>query len=222
VTVEAVSTDALKVRWESEALFRADAAGTVDIGTQAPVSGSYAEADIFGLLWSMKPANSDGKQPIAYRNDGVNGWTVDLTATVVAGSTALTRFRCVYQRPDEALVRVPLEKDGLRGFLYYPAEGGPFPGVIILGGSEGSLFEGWARAFAANGFAALTLAWFAYPGLPEELVEIPLEYFDRAVAWMQAHPQVRTGRLGLMGGSKGGELAPLVASGIPPSVPWWP
>jgi dipeptidyl aminopeptidase/acylaminoacyl peptidase len=106
-------------------------------------------------------------------------------------------------------------KEGLRGFLYYPAEGGPFPGVIILGGSEGSLFEGWARAFAANGFAALTLAWFAYPGLPEELVEIPLEYFDRAVAWMQARPQVRTGRLGLMGGSKGGELALLVASRNP-------
>jgi dienelactone hydrolase len=210
--VKAVSMDTRKILWESEAVFEADASGAVDVGLQAPVSGSYAEADIFGLLWSMKPMKSDPKNPIAYRSDGVNGWTVDLTAVDSAGATATTQFRCVYQRPGEALVRIPLEKEGLRGFLYYPAEGGPFPGVIILGGSEGGLFEGWARAFAANGFAALTLAWFGYPSLPEELVEIPLEYFDRAAAWMKAQPKVKAGGLGLMGGSKGGEAALLVAS----------
>ncbi|OGD27494.1 MAG: hypothetical protein A2028_01380 [Candidatus Aminicenantes bacterium RBG_19FT_COMBO_59_29] len=212
VTVKAVSKDGRKISWEAETVFEADASGAVDVGRQAPVSGSYAEADIFGLLWSMKPMNSTSKKPIAYGNDGVNGWTVDLTATNSAGTTATSRFRCVYQRPGEALVRVPLEQDGLRGFLYYPAQGGPFPGVIILGGSEGGLFEGWARAFAANGFAALTLAWFAYPSLPDELVEIPLEYFDRAAAWMKAQPKVKAGGLGLMGGSKGGEAALLAAS----------
>jgi hypothetical protein len=212
VTVKAVSKDARKISWESEAVFEADASGTVDGSRQAPVSGGYGEADIFGLLWSMKPTNSDPKKPIAYRNDGVNGWTVDLEATNSAGTKATTRFRCVYQRPGEALVRVPLEHDGLRGFLYYPAQGGPFPGVIILGGSEGGLFEGFARVLATNGFAALTLAWFNYPNLPDELVEIPLEYFDRAAAWMKAQPKVKTGGLGLLGGSKGGEAAFLVAS----------
>jgi hypothetical protein len=182
VTLKAVSKDARRIIWTSEAVFEADASGAVDVARQAPVSGGYAEPDIFGLLWSMKPTNSESKTPIAYRYDGVNGWTVDLTATDSAGTTAATRFRCVFQRPGEALVRVPLEKDGVRGFLYYPAQGGPFPGVIILGGSEGGLFEGWARAFASNGFAALTLAHFAYADLPEELVEIPLEYFGRATA----------------------------------------
>ncbi len=212
VTVKASSQDARRVLWESEAVFEADAFGAVDLGRRAPVSGSYAEADIFGLLWSMKPASSAPKKPVAYRLDGVNGWTVDLTAVNSDGAVATTKFRCVFQRPGEALVRVPLEQNGLRGFLYYPAEGGPFPGMIILGGSEGGLFEGWAQAMAANGFAALSLAWFAYPGLPEELVEIPLEYFDRAAAWMKTQPQVKAGGLGLMGGSKGGEAALLAAS----------
>jgi dienelactone hydrolase len=212
VTVKAVSKDARRIVWESAAVFEADASGAVDVGRQAPVSGSYAEADIFGLLWSLKPMNSDSKTPIGYRLNGVTGWTVDLTATDSTGTTSTTRFRCVFQRPGEGLVRVPLEKDGLSGFLYYPAKGGPFPGVIILGGSEGGLFEGWARAYASNGFAALTLAYFGYPELPEELVEIPLEYFERATAWMKAQPKVKAGRLGLVGGSKGGELALLVAS----------
>ena len=212
MTIKAASKDARMIVWESEAVFEADASGAVELDRQAPVSGSYRGADIFGLLWSMKPANSDPKKPIAYRHDGVNGWMVDLTATNSVGTTARTRFRCVFQRPGEALVRVPLEHDGLRGFLYYPADGGPFPGLIILGGSEGRLFEGWAQALASNGFAALSLAWFAYPGLPEELVEIPLEYFDRAAAWMKAQPKVKAGGIGLIGGSKGGEAALLAAS----------
>ena len=92
VTVKAVSKDVRRISWESEAVFEADASGTVDGSRQAPVSGSYGEADILGLLWSMKPTNSDPKKPIAYRNDGVNGWTVDLTATNSAGTKATTRF----------------------------------------------------------------------------------------------------------------------------------
>jgi dienelactone hydrolase len=212
VTVKAVSKDAKMISWESAAIYEADKSGTVDIGNLSPVSGGYTEADIFGLLWSMKPVNSDPKKPIGYRDNGTAGWTVDLTAENSAGLKSTARFRCVYQKPDVALVRVPLEKDGLSGFLYYPAEGGPFPGVIILGGSEGGLFEPRARAFASNGFAALTLAYFNYPGLPDELVEIPLEYSDRAIAWMKAQPRVKAGGVGIVGGSKGGELALLVAS----------
>jgi dienelactone hydrolase len=212
VTVKAVSKDANRILWESAAVFVADASGRVDLGKQAPVSGGYAEADIFGLLWSMKPVNSDPKKPFFYRDNSTAGWTVDLTAENQTGMKSTARFHCVYQKPDVGLVRVPLDKDGLSGFLYYPAEGGPFPGVIILGGSEGGLFEPRARAFAANGFAALTLAYFGYPNLPDELVEIPLEYFDRAIAWMKAQPKIKAGGLGLVGGSTGGELALLVAS----------
>jgi len=211
-TIEAVSTDARKILWKSSAVFEADAAGAVDAGRQAPVSGEYGEADIFGLLWSMKPVNPPSQKRIGYRDDEVNGWTVDFSVTDSTGARAAARFRCVYQLPGRGLVRVPLEQDGLRGFLYYPAEGGPFPGVIILGGSNGGLYEWLAQAFASNGFAALTLAYFQYQDLPAELVEIPLEYFTRAAAWMQTQPMVNAGRLGLAGGSKGGELALLWAS----------
>lgn len=212
VTLTARSRDSKRIEWESSAVYIADAAGVVDVGSCAPLSGSYGGADIFGLLWSMQPRNADPKNPLLYRDNGVAGSTVDLTAKDASGRTATSRFRCVYQRPGEALLRVPLDQDGLSGFLYCPARGGPFPAVILLGGSEGGLYEPRARALAANGFAALTLAYFGYANLPDELVEIPLEYFDRAIAWMKAQPMVRAGGLALLGGSKGGELALLVAS----------
>lgn len=214
VTVKAVSRDARMIVWESEAVFEADESGTVDLARQAPVAGAYRDPDIFGLLYSMKPTNSDSAKPISYREHGANGWTVDLSAVDSSGRKSRARFRCVFQKPGQGLVRVPLEQDGMNGVLYYPAEGGPFPGVILLGGSEGGLYEPRARAFASNGFAALTLAYFGYPNLPDELVLIPLEYFARATAWMKAQPKVQAGRLGLVGGSTGGLLALLVASQV--------
>jgi dienelactone hydrolase len=210
--IKASSKDARGRDWESEAVFEADSAGAIDAGRQAPLSGSYTEADIFGLLWSLKPADPIAKKPSRYIDDEVNGWTVDFSVTDQDGTTASARLRCVYQMPDQALVRVPLETDGLYGFLYHPAQGGPFPGVIILGGSNGGLYEWLAQAFASNGFAALTMAYFGYRDLPAELVEIPLEQFPKATAWLKSQPAVRSDRIGLVGGSKGGELAMLLAS----------
>jgi dienelactone hydrolase len=212
VTVSAQSIDKRGRMWKSQALFVATNQGMVDITSQAPASGSYAGPDIFGLLWSMKPPESQGKRPPSYANDETNGWTVDFSATDSEGKMVSARLRRVYQMPETRLIRVPLDKEGMRGFLYYPAEGGPFPGVIILGGSNGGLYEWLAQAMASNGFAALTLAYFNYSDLPAELVNIPLEYFHRAAVWMKTQPGVKTGYIGLAGGSKGGELALLLAS----------
>lgn len=211
-TIKASSKDSRDRLWESTAVFEADASGAVEVGRRAPVSGSYEGADIFGLLWSMKQADPTAKKPNRYLDDEINGWTVDLSVTDQGGATASARLRCVYQMPGRPLVRVPLETDGLYGFLYHPAQGGPFPGVIILGGSNGGLYEWLAQAFASNGFATLTMAYFGYRDLPAELVEIPLEQFSKATAWLKSQPAVRSDRIGLVGGSKGGELAMLLAS----------
>ena len=212
VTIKARSSDAKNILWESEAQFKADAQGKVDIAAQAPLAGSYSGTDIFGLFWSMKPQNAKTDRPIGYRDDEVNGWTVDFSAGDASGRSASARLRRVYQMPNQPLLRVPLEEDGLYGFLYYPAEGGPFPAVLILAGSGGGVYEWLAQAFASNGFAALTLPYFNYRDLPLELVEIPLEYFHRAVGWLKKQPAVKADRIGVAGGSKGGELALLLAS----------
>ncbi len=212
VTLEAASTDNRRRPWRSSAVFLAGPRGIIDIASDVPISGSYGVADILGPLWSMKTPSQPGKRMPSYANDEVDGWTVEFTARDPSGGKASATLRRVYQMPGEALVRVPLEKDGMRGFLYYPAGGGPFPGVLILGGSNGGLYEWLAQAMASNGFAVLTLAYFNYPGLPAELVEIPLEYFHRAAAWMKGQGVIRPGRIGLVGGSKGGELVLLLAS----------
>jgi dienelactone hydrolase len=68
---------------------------------------------------------------------------------------------------------------------------------------------------ASNGFAALSLAYFGVESLPEQLGEIPLQYFERALAWLHSHADVARGGVAILGTSKGAEAALLVAGRSP-------
>ncbi|MCP2098068.1 BAAT / Acyl-CoA thioester hydrolase C terminal [Actinosynnema pretiosum] len=84
--------------------------------------------------------------------------------------------------------------------------------MIVLGGSEGGLHELDAALLAGHGFAALALPYFGAPGVPENLVDVPLEHVGAAV---DALAERFGGPVGLVGGSRGGELALLAASVFP-------
>jgi uncharacterized protein len=117
---------------------------------------------------------------------------------------------------------------------YFPAQGsGPHPGVVLLGGSEGGLSQGVRQAAVAlqnEGYSVLTPSYFGGPDQPRHLEGVPLETFDRALAWLAARPEVDAGRIVLGGVSKGAEAALLVATrhpelrgvvaGVPSSVVW--
>lgn len=115
--------------------------------------------------------------------------------------------------------RIPIEVHTERviGALYVPDGAGPHPGVIVIGGSEGGIeISGRiANALADEGFAAFAVGYFGMDGVPEQLVSIPLERFDDAIAWMRRQPQVRGDAIALLGASKGAEAALLVASAQP-------
>jgi dienelactone hydrolase len=92
----------------------------------------------------------------------------------------------------------------------------PKPGILLLGGSEGGRPNGRLPDFlASNGWAVLAVAYFRDKGLPPSLQMIPLEYFDAPLAWMNHNANIRPGGVLVMGGSKGAELALLLASKRP-------
>lgn len=107
--------------------------------------------------------------------------------------------------------------DGLVATLFLPADPTPRTGVIVLGGSEGGLraAEWLAQQFAKEGWPTLAVAYFGTEHLPPYLASIPLEYFDRSVAWMSAQPFVQSGSITLVGSSRGAEIALLVAAHNP-------
>lgn len=95
---------------------------------------------------------------------------------------------------------------------FYPAKvDRPGPAVMLLGGSEGGIGSvPAATALQAHGFSVLTPAYFGGSGQPGHLEHIPLETFDRALAWLRRQPQVDGARVGVIGESKGAEAALLL------------
>ncbi|MFO0727558.1 MAG: acyl-CoA thioester hydrolase/BAAT C-terminal domain-containing protein [Myxococcota bacterium] len=192
--------------YRAAARFRVGREGEVDLAQAAPISGSYAGVDPDGLLWSMTSPGGPGDRvdfAIAF-----SAWVDDEM------KAAVTLVR-TYAPPHARLERV--REQGLVGFYVAPEGEGPFPGLLIFGGSEGGLGTGQvlAQYYASLGYACLGLAYFDGPGLPSTLENVPLEYFGTALRWLKARPEVAPARLGVMGGSRGGELALLLGAHYP-------
>jgi dienelactone hydrolase len=213
VTVRASALDDLRHRWESSAAFVADASGVVDVGRQAAQSGSYPGKDAMGLFWSMRldPAIIERSPFIKTLPTPV---VVEITAEH-AGETAsieVTR-RLMGSGVRRSEIR-PIQGDGLVA-TFFDHESGPRPGVIIVSGSGGGLAEDQPALLASRGYAVLSLGYFGMEGVPQDLVNIPLEYFERAISWMRAHKSVDRERIAVMGASRGGELALLLGATFP-------
>jgi dienelactone hydrolase len=115
-------------------------------------------------------------------------------------------------------VRVEEVKHGdVVGRLFVPPNARSAPVVIVLGGSEGGYESSSYQAglLAAHGFIAFAQAYFRADGLPEELASIPVERVQRAIQWLRGRGEVATKPIGLIGHSRGTELALLAAGQYP-------
>jgi dienelactone hydrolase len=207
VTAEMVTRD--HFRWRSAAMFVVGADGEVDVGTTASVGGSYSGVSPMGLIWSMERiGRPESEAPTT---------SVRLPVTVVFRAEArngeLAEASVIRAMVGPGVTFKLLDEDGLRGAWFLPPGDGPHPAVIVLGGSEGGLpVRSAAPLLASHGYATLALAYFGLPGLPRGLVNIPLEYFGKAIAYVRTTIAPRNDFVAVHGGSRGGELALLVAS----------
>ncbi len=105
-----------------------------------------------------------------------------------------------------------VNENGLIGTLFRPMTAKPQPAIMLLGGSGGRQSIHQAALLARHGYVVLTLAYFNHDQLPPLMVEIPLEYFERGIHFLEDQPAVDSQRLAVWGKSRGGELALLLAS----------
>jgi dienelactone hydrolase len=113
-------------------------------------------------------------------------------------------------------VRSAPVRDGLYGEVFDPPGSGRRAAALVIGGSEGGLgTSGMAALLASHGYPAMALAYFRAPGLPRKLVNIPLEYFRRALMRLRARPDVDPRRVVVIGVSRGGEAALLIGATYP-------
>lgn len=191
----------------SNATFRADGNGSFNSATQAPEAGSYQGVDPDGLFWSMNSTERAAPDMTAKFIVKLVDGDDELHTQVLAHSFIAKNI---------AARELP-ENSGAVGGVFANRDGGKRPAVIYLGGSEGGYrTAGIMAAHVANhGFTAIALGYFAAPGLPSQLGNIPLEYFANAIKVIQTLPEVDPSKIAVVGVSRGSELALLLASKFP-------
>jgi dienelactone hydrolase len=203
--------DTLKA--EASAELTADAGGQIDLASQAPIRGDYEGVDPMGLFWSARFDEGvdylsmlrtlPGLEPLAY------------TLSVETGGEEVASMSLVRRSMAADVERHEVRDGRLRGTFFVRKGATNCPAVLVLGGSDGGdSFTFAAALLAAHGCAAMSLAYFAVDDLPRDLVEIPIEYFGDAIAWLRSRPET-AGSVSVMGMSRGGELALLLGASYP-------
>ena len=203
----------------SEATFLADGSGRVDLETSAPASGRYTGADAMGIFWSAQHAvvGEGAPRPTQMRP---NPRPIPYQLTAESGG-AIIATDTVWRRAVASDVRISeLRDSGFTATLYEPPGAERHPAVVLISGSEGgrSPAFNFPGGLASRGYVVLALAYFNDEGVPPTLSSIPLEYFEHAIRWLRARPNVDSTRVGLQGGSRGGEGVLVIASTYPQLV----
>lgn len=217
VTVEADAVDADGVRWSSTAELTADEDGTVTLDRPS-TGGSYTGAHPMGLFTTMTPQGATTKTYI-----GPPGDTQPVTLHVRTGGQEVASTTVQRRTGLAAGVRTRVLRpatSGVYGTLYLPADTSRRrPAVLAIGGSEGGESSSYSGALlAAHGYPTLSIAYFAAPGLPKTLRDVPLERFATALTLLARQPGVDPAHVVAYGVSRGGEAALLAGVHFPQLV----
>lgn len=212
VRIEARATDGRGDEWFGRVLVDPDQT-RVALRDLRPRRGTYRRPNGMGLFWSMQPVDLDrlvydADQRIqSVRLRVVPGGSDRSDASPLAETTVDRRLAA--PESTETDLTEPIV-----GTLVESPTDGPAPGVVLFHGSGGNRALAPARVLAGRGFTVLALQYVSpeHPGLPDALVEVPVEYADRAVEWLADHEATTDDPIGLGGFSRGGELALLVGT----------
>lgn len=114
------------------------------------------------------------------------------------------------------MYRCTLEKEGFLGTFYESAT--PTDKAVIFVGGSGEkrpYVEKRAQALRDKGFHVLALGYYLWGPLSAQTVRIPVDYAEKAVAFLRQNPFVSISKIGITGLSLGAEYTLLCASYLP-------
>jgi len=184
--------------------------GIVDTHRSKPIGGMYTDADVSGLFWSMESATMDYDLDLSHleklSEEDKEHFIIDIFQN---DEHEVYKFKIVGKLPE---VKEKSLEDISAKFFYIPAEK-PHAVMVHVAAEEG--IEGVeinAKLLASKGIATLALPFCSYGNLQNEFKEVPLEHIHRAIDYIKKIPIVDENRIGIMGGTRGAELALKIAS----------
>ncbi|XP_077319150.1 acyl-coenzyme A amino acid N-acyltransferase 1-like [Lithobates pipiens] len=219
VTIRAWLKDDRGEMFYSRAFYKSDNEGKVDLQQSPATGGDYHGVHPMGLFWSLKSVTPQFR--LIKRNVMGSPFEIhlelysqlELNPMPECSPNATACLRRWYVAP--GVERVKVREGRLRGALFIPPGEGPFQGVIDLFWGSGGLMEFRSSLLASYGFATLALAYFAYEDLPKTFDYLDLKYFEEAAQFLSSHPKVCGSGVGVVGVSKGAEMALAMASYTP-------
>ncbi|XP_009897270.2 acyl-coenzyme A thioesterase 1 [Dryobates pubescens] len=214
VTLRASLVDESGELFQAHALYRAGSRGELDLSRSPALGGSYLGVEPMGLLWTLQ--SKTPYKRLAKRNV-LTPFHVDVEVYDGHGDMSHLLGKCTHERwfLGEGVKRIPVREGRLKATLFLPPGPGPFPGLIDLYGSGGGLVEYRASLLASRGFVTLALAYMAFEDLPPMPEALELSYFEEAVNFLRKQEQVKDTGIGVLGLSKGGDLALSMATFLP-------
>jgi dienelactone hydrolase len=221
VSIHAETEDDEQRIWKSRALFTANTVGGVKVSEQESLGGTYRGASAMGLFWSMALGESGPQGSSTFAKTTAEVQQVRITAEIdhrVVANAVLTRN---YLASGTTVRDLTIAGEGTSagkvtvGRLFIPPGAGPHPLAIVLSGSGGGFDIDKAAVLSRHGFATFALAYFGIAPLPSWLNRVPLEYFESAIEWLRSQPEIAANRIGVLGVSRGAELALLLGSKLP-------
>jgi dienelactone hydrolase len=213
VTLRAAVRDDAGREWESHGVYIATKDGRIDTSVQECKGGNYRGVDPTGPFWSMSSPGDAGAERATFCKNGAEPDRVRITAEADGARVVSATLERRWLAPNSD--RRELNAGGTVGWLFIPPGSERRAVVMVLGGSGGGYDLDKAAVLSRHGFATLALAYFGVPPLPEWLHRVPLEYFAGALEWLSEQPEIDVGRVGVLGISRGAELALLLGSRLP-------
>ena len=177
------STDAAGVRWQASAVYRADAAGDIDLNSAAVLSGSYSGVSGMGLIWSMQPTRTP---PLGAYSWGSAPRTFAVSVNAGGTRVASGEFRRTMSQAHLTQQDESVSADGFMGrYLARRDNHDRRPAVLVLDGLPGGMPTVLPAMLAASGYPALGVAYFKEPGLPQTL------FLEVVIHLRPAHPAGR-------------------------------
>ncbi|RLQ96232.1 acyl-CoA thioesterase/bile acid-CoA:amino acid N-acyltransferase family protein [Falsibacillus albus] len=188
--------------WESYGHYAANQNGQVDINRQSSIRGSYEGVDGMGLFWSMTLKRKEEQESHA-AYEKLQPYNILITLETDKGKILdKLEIQRLWKTMDTQVFHI--RDEYLVGNFYFHKK--KAPAIIVVGGSEGGIYDYPAALLASRGFHVLALAYWGEEHLPERLTYVPLERIGYAIQWLKNQSNVSKGWIGIHGTSRGGEL----------------